>query len=192
MDEIIKIELKSKVNSVIRTGMTVKAFLIFLMVLGTFIMAFNFMNSPTVLCILLVIGIVLISAFLKMLGSVFFRESLILTRQTITVLQEKPFRTKKYDFNTGDIIYLGFVEQQYTKNAMDNQVVDFTGLAAGEKELQYVIDEGNIMLQTADKLIKFGKNMPSWDVEEVLTQIEQVTGRKFESPESEASEETPE
>ena len=169
--------------------MTVKAFLILLMAIGVFIMAFNFMSSPTALYVLLIVGLVLLSAFLKMLSSVFFRESVILTKHTITVVQEKPFQTKKHDFNVNDIIYLGFSEQQYTKNAMDNPVVDFTGLAAGEKELQYVIDEGNITLQTADKAIKFGKNMPSWDVEELLLQIEQTTGKKFQAPEQESSEE---
>ena len=81
-----------------------------------------------------------------------------------------------------EILYFGFADQQYTKHTMDNPIIDFTGLATQERELQYVIDEGNIKIETTDRTIKFGKNMPSWDVEDVVEEVEAFTGIKFKTP----------
>lgn len=190
MEESIKIELNSKASSVIKTGLTVRALFILLPVIGSITMGINFLKeSITASFILIVIGLVLFRVFFKMLDSVFFKEYIILTKQQISIVHKTVSSLKKYDFNLNDIIYLGFAEQHYTKNQMDNPVVDFTGLGVGERELQYVIDEGNIKLETATKAIKFGKNMPSWDVEEVIGQIESFIGSRFNAPNNDVEEE---
>ncbi len=89
---------------------------------------------------------------------------------------------KRYEFDLNQIKCFGFSEQQYTKHPMDNPIVDFTGLGTQEKELQYIIDEGNILIETDSKNIKFGKHVPSWEVEVLLEKIESFTGRKFTKP----------
>jgi hypothetical protein len=180
MDEFIKIDLKSEGRSVIKTGISVKAALIFFIAALCFWSAIRFwQESWLAVVILLVIGTVLFRIAYKMLGSAFYKEFLLISADSITIVQESAGSTKQDNFKLDDIIYLAYANQQYTQHQMDNPVVDFTGLGAGERELQYVIDEGNIKLQTRDKVIKFGKNMPSWDVEEIIEQIETVTGRKF-------------
>jgi hypothetical protein len=189
MDEVIKIDLKSEGRSVIKTGMSVKATLIFLLTSLCFWSALRFWKeSWLAVVILLVIGIVLFRIAYKMLGSAFSKESILLSPGRITIVQVSAGVATQQEFKLDDIIYLGYANQQYTSHQMDNPVVDFTGLGVGERELQYVIDEGNILLQTRDKVIKFGKNMPSWDVEEVITQIEAITGRKFDQPKNKVSE----
>lgn len=164
----------------IKTGMSVKASLIFLLAALCLWSAIRFWEeSWLAVVILLVIGIFLFRIAYKMLGSAFFKETLLISPTTITIVQISAGSTTEHEFKLDDIIYLGYANQEYTKHQMDNPVVDFTGLGVGERELQYVIDEGNIKLQSRDKTIKFGRNMPSWDVEEVVEKIEAITGRKF-------------
>lgn len=111
----------------------------------------------------------------------------MVTKENITLVRKSLSQTKEYVFKINAIKYFGFANQQYTKHPMDNPVIDFTGLAAQEKELQYIIDEGNIKIETDTKNIKFGKNIPSWEVEEIIEEIELFTGRKFSKPISENS-----
>ncbi len=180
MDEVIKIDLKSEGRSVIKTGMSVKAGLIFFLAALCLWSAIRFwQESWLAVVILLVIGVVLFRIAYKMLGSAFSKESVLISPESITIIQVSAGTTTQHKFKLDDIVYLGYANQQYTAHQMDNPVVDFTGLGVGERELQYVIDEGNIRLQTRDKVIKFGRNMPSWDVEEVIERIESITGRKF-------------
>jgi hypothetical protein len=133
-------------------------------------------------CICFSISIVLFIVFFKLLNAAFFKEHLMVSNESITVIRKYLSNIEKHVFNLSEITYLGFSEQQYTKHTMDNPIVDFTGLATQEKELQYVIDEGNILLVTNTSSVKFGKNMPSWDIEEVIEKIETFTSRKFVRP----------
>ena len=112
----------------------------------------------------------------------FFSETLIVTKQSIAIIHKNLANTKESVVNFNEIHYFGFANQQYTKHTMDNPTLDVTGLAQRESELQYIIDEGNIKIETSSKAIKFGKNMPSWDVEEVIEEIEEFTGLKFKTP----------
>lgn len=169
--------------------MSVKAALIFLLTSLCFWSALRFWEeSWLAFAILLAIGIVLFRISYKMVGSAHFKESILISADSITIVQKSAGSVKQHEFKLDDVICLGYANQQYTNHQMHNPVVDFTGLGVGERELQYVIDEGNILLQTRDKVIKFGRNMPSWDVEEVIEQIETITGRKFDQPKNKISE----
>jgi hypothetical protein len=67
--------------------------------------------------------------------------------------------------------------------------VDFTGLGTSERELQYLIDDGTIEITTETENLRFGKNMTSWETEEVIEQLEAITKRKFSAKPQENDEE---
>lgn len=192
MDESIRIDLNSSTKSVLKVGLALRASVILCFVLGSAFLGIEFLKGSfiiTLICFTISFGLFII--FFKILNSVFFKEYLIITTESITLFRKNLSGVKKFVFNLSDIKYFGFADQHYTKHPMDNPVIDFTGLATQEREMQYVIDEGNIMLETETQKIKFGKNIPSWDVEELVEKIEHFTGRKFASPKQQQAIEKP-
>lgn len=188
MTESMNIELDTGTKSILKFGFLLRACFILFFVIGAALLGVNFFKDSIVgafVCFL--ISLVLFIIFFKILDAAFFKEQLIVTKEDITIIHKNLSNTKKYVFNLNNIKSFGFADQHYTKHPLDNPVIDFTGLAAQERELQYVIDEGNIRIETDTKNIKFGKNMPSWDVEELVEKIELFTGQKFAKPHREIS-----
>ncbi len=183
MAESLTIELNSGSKSIIKIGFLLRSvFILFFIISLAFLGLHFFKSSFLAALICFAVCFILFIIFFRMLNAAFFKEQLIITKESITYINKNLSNTKKNVFDLNEIKYFGFADQQYTKHAMDNPIVDFTGLATGEKELQYVIDEGNIKLETDTKSIKFGKNMPSWDVEELIEKIENFTGQKYTKP----------
>ena len=188
MQESINIELNSGSKSILKIGFLIRACFILFFVIGTALFGlYIFKVSIIIAIVCLIITFIMFRIFFKMLNAAFYKEYLIVTKESITVVLKNLSSTKKNVFKLNTINYFGFANQYYTKHPLDNQIIDFTGLAAREKELQYVIDDGNIKIETGTKSIKFGKNMPSWDVEELVEKIELFTGRKFVIPKHENS-----
>ncbi len=180
MEETKTIELNSNSRSILKVGLTVRAVMMLLPGLSVLLFAIHiFSESPALSIICFLIGFVFCYIFFRILNSAFFKELLVITKQDITVIHKNLTNEKKFTFPLGEIKYFGFSEQKYTKHALDNPIIDFTGLATSERELQYIIDEGNIKIETDTRAIKFGKNLPSWDVEEIIEKVELFTGRKF-------------
>ncbi len=183
MSDSITIELNTETRSILKIGFVVRACVILFFVIGVALFGlYIFKDSIIGAIICFIIVFILFRIFFKMLNAAFFKEYLIVTKDSITVVLKNLSTVKKSVVKLNSILYFGFADQYYTKHPLDNTIVDFTGLAAREKELQYVIDEGNIKIETEAKSIKFGKNMPSWDVEELVEKIEGFTGRKFVNP----------
>ncbi len=188
MQESINIELNSGSKSILKIGFLIRACFILFFVIGTALFGlYIFKDSIIIAIVCLIITFIMFRIFFKMLNAAFYKEYLIVTKESITVVLKNLSSTKKNIFKLNTINYFGFADQYYTKHPLDNQIIDFTGLAAREKELQYVIDDGNIKIETGTKSIKFSKNMPSWDVEELVEKIELFTGRKFVIPKHENS-----
>jgi hypothetical protein len=186
MNETLHIPLNAGAKPVLKIWFLIRASFASIIAIGAGL-AGVFMIQESVIGALVIFSIAILATviFFNMLNAVFYNEQLLLTKDSITLIQKKVTGTKKHTFSLTDILYFGFAEQHFTKHPMDNSIVDFTGLAAREKELQYVIDEGNIKLETAHKTIRFGKGLPSWDVEEAIEKVEAFTGKKFSKPKQE-------
>ncbi len=183
MTESFTIKLNSGSNSILKIGFLFRAIFILIFVLGSALLGLNIIEDSLIgALICFAICFVLFLVFYNILNAAFFSESLIVTKQTVTVIHKNLGNTKKSLINFNEIKYFGFADQQYTKHTMDNPILDITGLATQERELQYIIDEGTIQIETSSKTLKFGKNMPSWEVEEVIEEIEQFTGLRFKTP----------
>ncbi len=188
MNESLDIDLSSNSRSIIKVGLLIRASLILIFSVSAGLGGLNFISDSLIAgLIFFAISLVLLLVFLKTLGAVFYKEQLLVTRGSLTVIHSSLGNSRKQVFELHDILFLGFANQQYTPHPLDNPVMDVIGVATQEKEMQYVIDEGNIKLETKNKSIKFGKNMPSWDVEEVIEKVENFTGRKFAKPHLQAN-----
>lgn len=55
----------------------------------------------------------------------------------------------------------------------------YAGWGVSEKEVQYVIDDGTIELFYNGATRRFGKNIASWDAEEIISRIERFTEHTF-------------
>lgn len=183
------IDLKPETKAVIKIGFAFMGFLIMLGVAAFLFMALTIITDITVLAVFL-IGAAILFFYIskKYFQNVFYKEQIIVEGDKLIVSNKSWGTEKVYEFNINDINFFGHVGmREYTEHPMNNNVVDFTGLGTGERELQYLIDDGTIEIETEDEVFRFGKNMSSWDTEEVIAKIEKYTNRKFTNKNKETS-----
>lgn len=179
-DELI-IDVKAKLKPIIKFGFILQGVIILLGVIALGILGITTMHDITWLSVL-VIGGALFFFYVakKYFENVFFTEKLIITPYTITVINKTWARENRQEFELRNIKYLGYAGTiNYTEHPMNNKVVDFTGLGTAEKELQFLIDNGTIEIETEETVLRFGKNVSSWDAEEIIEQIERYLKVKF-------------
>ncbi len=183
------IDLKPETKAVIKIGFAFMGFLIMLGVAAFLFMALTIITDITVLAVFL-IGAAILFFYIskKYFRNVFYKEQIIVEGDKLIVSNKSWGTEKVYEFSINDINFFGHVGmREYTEHPMNNNVVDFTGLGTGERELQYLIDDGTIEISTEDEVLRFGKNMSSWDTEEVIAKIEKYTNRKFTNKNEETS-----
>ncbi|MBL7934726.1 MAG: hypothetical protein JNM51_02830 [Bacteroidia bacterium] len=189
MDETFMIDLKAETKAIIKIGFVFMGFLIMLAVAAFLFMAFTIITDITVLAIFLISAAILFFYISKKyFQNVFYKEQITIEGDKLTVSNKSWGTEKIHEFNINDIKFFGHVGmREYTEHPMNNSIVDFTGLATGERELQFLIDDGTIEIETEDEVLRFGKNMSSWDTEEVIAKIEKYTNRKFSNKNEETS-----
>ncbi len=183
MEDELNIELKSSQKLIIKIGFVFQGLLILVTVLGLIYFGLVIMDDITLLS-LFSFGCALFFLYISRnyFNNVFFKERLTITREKIIIINRKLGEEKKHEIYIRDVIFFYFAGNfEYTEHPMNNPIIDFTGLGVGEKELQYLIDDGKIIIETHDEVFRFGKNTTSWDAEDVINQIENFTGIKFES-----------
>ncbi len=142
----------------------------------------NFADNLTVLSLFfLLTAIVYYLVTKNFLKNIFYTEKIIATNGALVMSIKKwGCAEEKWEFNLDEITSFGHAGSiKYTDHPMNNAVIDFTGLAVGERQLQVLVDDGTIVIETANDSLRFGKNMPSWDTEEIVARVEGFTGRKF-------------
>ena len=113
-------------------------------------------------------------------NNTFYKEIIEITKKDITVIDQYPFSKKLKTFPIADISHIGFVGQRkYTPHPLDGNTMDFNGFATMEKEMQYLIKDGTIEIFYNGAGRRFGKNLPSWDAEEIIEKITAFTGNNL-------------
>ncbi len=176
-----RIKVNSGSRSIVKLGFMFKATLILFLVTGCITFGVSAAKSSLLACVLLVsLGLFFFYVFFKMLDAAFFSEEIILGESEIKYLKKTITGYDEKTFLFSEIKSLGFAGYQaYTAHPMDNPTIDFTGLGAGERELQYVIDAGTLEIVTDAGAFRFGKNLPSWEAEEVIAKLQEITGNRF-------------
>jgi hypothetical protein len=135
-----------------------------------------------------VVSVVYFFAGRKYLDKVFGSEDVEVTSLALVITERYMMHSVKQAYliqDIKDIVFAG--QQQFTPHEFDNPSTDFTGLAATEKEIQYLIEDGTLELITKTGIRRFGKNIPSWDAEEIITRISAFTGLKLNRQHGEAT-----
>ncbi|MES2653991.1 MAG: hypothetical protein V4620_00270 [Bacteroidota bacterium] len=134
---------------------------------------------------LILVGFFAILAVYILIGrtyfnNTFYKEIIEVTKDDILVIDQYPFSKKIKTFPIAEISHIGFVGQRkYTQHPLDGNAIDFNGFATMEKEMQYLIKDGTIEIFYNGAGRRFGKNLPSWDAEEIIKRITAFTGNNL-------------
>ncbi|MCW3127448.1 MAG: hypothetical protein JWO03_3106 [Bacteroidetes bacterium] len=106
-------------------------------------------------------------------------EIVTVTGKTLTITDKSILskEIKRFDLAHVREIYFAGTEN-FTKHPLDGNYSDI-GFRGMEGVVQYQIQGGTIELLYIGQQIRFGRNIPSWDVEDVIKAIEKFTGRSF-------------
>jgi len=186
MEDELRIDFNPKVKPIIKAVLSLRGFLMLMIALGCLHTGIGFIGDSTL------VAVVCFAAFIlfliigkKFLEQVFFQEYIILNKEQIKIYHKTFLQEKEQVFNLNELKHFGFAGQQkYTHNAMHSEVMDITGLEANEKELQYIIDKGTLEIETETSKHRFGKNLASWDAEEIIYKVEMFLGRGFNKNEN--------
>lgn len=185
------INVKAQVKPIIKFGFAFQGFVIIIGIIGFVFLGYDFFSNSSIIgMICFAIALFFYFVARKYFDNVFLKEQISIDGNSLIVLITKGGNEKKYVFELDDIKYLGHVGGvEYTEHPMNNRIVDFTGLGTTERELQYLIDDGTIEITTEEESLRFGKNMTSWETDDVIEQLEAITKRKFSSKPQENEEE---
>lgn len=177
-----RIPLGSRNSAILRFGFILQGVLLLLGVIVFAIAAMHIFSGNTlVLALLSLIAATLFFLLARQyFNNVFFKEWIAVSGSQVKIINKNLTDYREKVFEANDIKFLGYAGRlKYTEHPMHNDVLDITGLATVEKELQYLIDEGTLEIETATEVFRFGKNMTSWDAEEAITQLESYLHKKF-------------
>lgn len=177
-----RIPLGSRNSPILRFGFVLQGVLLMLGVIVFAVATMHIFSGNTlVLAILSLLAAILFFLLARQyFNNVFFKEWIAINGSQIKIVNKNLTDYREKVFETGDIKFLGYAGRlKYTEHPMHSEVLDITGLATVEKELQYLIDEGTMEIETDWEVFRFGKNMTSWDAEEAITQLESYLQKKF-------------
>jgi hypothetical protein len=181
MEKYVLIKLKSASSSILKAGFMFRAVFFGSFVFGAAALGISMLHDSLLLAaICFLVSFVLIIVIYRMLSTAFRSEEVLVGKHDLVIVQKGINVKTQETIPLDEIRRFGFFETQFTRNAMDIKTLDITGLAAQEHEMQYVIDEGNVMIETETRTFRFGKKLPSWEVEELVEQVEEICGRIFE------------
>jgi hypothetical protein len=125
-------------------------------------------------------GLFFIYVITRQLRAAFENESIRVDGKTLTISRRRLFGSTSEHFLLSEPISIHYVgRREYTEHPMTNSVVDFTGLAAGEKYVQTLVDEGTLEIQSEKKVVRFGKDVPSWEADKIIGRLERKIGKKL-------------
>lgn len=177
----LSIELKPETKKVIKYGFAIQASFMVIITAVMIVFAFLALRESLIwFALIMIVALLFLYISKNYLNNLFLKEFIVIEGNSLKILIKKIEKTNTYEFNLNDIVFFGHAgSRKYTEHPMTNHVVDFTGLGTVERELQYLIDEGTIEIETEHKKLRFGKNMTSWDTEEIISEIEAFIGRKL-------------
>jgi hypothetical protein len=117
---------------------------------------------------------------IKYLDRAFHKETIEITKDSVTIIDKYLFKKEEKTFSTADILNIDFVgRNNFTDHPLAEKTGDYIGFGASEKELQFIIEDGAIEISNQQETKRFGKNIPSWDAETLLTRVKKFTDGKI-------------
>lgn len=106
------------------------------------------------------------------LRRIFQKEIIHITSDSLIFSKKFFFKTNKRIFQLTQISDLKIAEKEnFTKHPLDTQGFDYLGIGTGEKELEFMIEGGNLSFFYSGSTVRFGKNVYDDDGIELLETI---------------------
>ena len=100
MNESIHIKLNSGARSILKVGFLIRASFVLIFVIGSALAGINFLNDSFVTaCICFIVSVVLFIIFYKILNAAFYKEHLMVSKESITVIRKYLGNVEKQIFN---------------------------------------------------------------------------------------------
>ena len=178
----LRIELSPPVKPVIGLGLFLSGF--YFLVAGVYYLSGTMAVSgnPGGIVLMLLFALLYFLVGGSFLRRVIQYEIIEVTHDTISIVNKYLLnrRSQNYSWDkVSDIFFVG--REAFTPHPFEGKHFDI-GFGAFEKQVNYLISDGNMILVSSGESIRFGRNIPSWDAEDFLSQIEDFTGRNFIRP----------
>lgn len=140
---------------------------------------FDNIGSVAAMVVLLLLGGLCLLASRAFIRRLTQEEILSIDPNTLTLTDKYLLGAKSKKFameHVKEIFFAG--AENFTSHPLDGNYADI-GFRGREAMVQYAIADGNIMLVYGKRNIRFGRNVPSWDAEEIVAAIEKYCGRRL-------------
>jgi hypothetical protein len=133
-------------------------------------------------------GIACLFAGRSFIKNSFYKEKIRVTSVELVISIPSFWSSKQEVYDLAYISCMHYAgRENFTDHPLYTNTTDFTGLGVGEKQVQYLIEDGTIQFEYNNATHRFGKDVASWDAEDIIQRIEIFSGvdvhTRFESAE---------
>ena len=103
------------------------------------------------------------------------KEELHITPNLLSLIEKSFFRYSAKQFDVSKISSFGYSGKiKYPRHPLTGNNLDYFGFQAVDTEIQTLYEDGRISFFYEGKVYKFGKELVNWEVEEIVSKIEEV------------------
>jgi hypothetical protein len=112
----------------------------------------------------------------KYVGRAFNKEIIEITNDRITITDKYLWNKKAKILLLDEILDINYVgRNKFTPHPLTGTSADYTGFGVSEIEVQYIIEDGTMEIIGKQEKHRFGKNVPSWDADVMVTRMVRFT-----------------
>ena len=142
--------------------------------------AFAIQGNVVKWLILLASGAMYMLAGYRFFSRILYTEKIFLDADTITIVKRSPFSQQSHTYqwqHIGPVHYIG--HQAKTDHPLKGYCFDYMGFETQERLIQNLHQEGNMYFNHNGNPVLFGKNVFSWDAEEMVRMMQLYAGNNM-------------
>ena len=120
--------------------------------------------------------------FKRFIELTFFVERITATSTHLTIIIKSAVSKKSTTIALTDIDYFGQARAEFYTDSIspfiETRNIDRTGLSV-ERRRKYLVEGGGMEIRTRENILIFGRNMVSYDTDELVRKVEYHTGMYF-------------
>jgi hypothetical protein len=109
------------------------------------------------------------------------KERIEITQNTFSIINQSFIKKEQQDYDIEKINKLQhFGYKKLSVHPIGDPSTDFTGIVEREKMIAVINDFGNISFKYDDNLVRFGKDIPSWDTAIVFKELKEFLNNNID------------
>lgn len=173
---VTRIDIKKDNKLILKFGFGLIAFFSFAVTFMFMLIGFLYLKKEPFSSVMY-FGLAIFFFFVtkKYIASTFYNEYVLVDNKILRVVYKSWGKFRKNEFKLQEIKYIKYVGvENFTEHPLSNDRMDYLGFGASEKEIQHVISDGTIEIRTSKTQLRFGKDIPSWEAERVISAIKKA------------------